>query len=148
MDVVTSGTGKWASNELPVRVQDQSERMLYTITKGTQAYANASFYFTDGEGNPLKIFYHSTAVPRPTVPGFTSDCHVQTELIDMRKMLPTDVAVDEDFEAVIEVMALQDTPVHCGARRDPRPSRLSSQHAASRRIPSSPHLAFRRRAGG
>ncbi|GEM_PF-1005710 len=109
MDVVTSGTGKWASNELPVRVQDQSERMLYTITKGTQAYANASFYFTDGEGNPLKIFYHSTAVPRPTVPGFTSDCHVQTELIDMRKMLPTDVAVDEDFEAVIEVMALQDT---------------------------------------
>lgn len=108
-DTVASTTGKWATTELTLRPKENSERLLYAIKKGTQSYANASFFFTDGEGNPLKIFYHSTAIPQPTVPGFTNECHVQTELVDMRKSLPTDVAVDEDFEAVIEVMAMQDT---------------------------------------
>ena len=108
-DFKASNSGKWVSNELDIAPVENDRNLVYTIVKSFQEYANTAFYITDGEGNPLKIFLHSNAIPTPNIPGPSNECRVATDLIKMRKHMPFDVAVDEEFEVNIDITTLQDT---------------------------------------
>jgi uncharacterized repeat protein (TIGR01451 family) len=108
-DLKTSTSGKWIENELEIAPAEEDRNFAYTIVKSYQEYANAAFYITDGDGTPLKIFLHSNAIPTPQLPGPSNECRVATELVNMRKHMPFDVAIDEEFEVAIDLTTLQDT---------------------------------------
>jgi uncharacterized repeat protein (TIGR01451 family) len=108
-DLKTSASGKWIKNDLEIVPKEVDRNFAYTIVKSYQDYANTAFYVTDADGTPLKIFLHSNAIPTPRLPGPSNECRVASELINMRKHMPFDVAIDEEFEVNIDLTTLQDT---------------------------------------
>ncbi|MBF0216974.1 MAG: PKD domain-containing protein [Candidatus Omnitrophica bacterium] len=59
-----SESGQWSSTEVPVSVSEGG-RLVYTVTKATQTYANAGVRFKDAQGNVLPIYFKKG---KPAVP--------------------------------------------------------------------------------
>ena len=55
-----SKSGQWATTTVPITV-DEEGRLVYTITKATQRYANAGLRIKDDKGNVLPIYFRKGA---------------------------------------------------------------------------------------
>lgn len=66
-----SASAQWASTPLSIVASEQPRRLVYTITKKTQRYANAAVRVKDEKGNLLPLYYKRgtpVAVAQPAQP--------------------------------------------------------------------------------
>jgi uncharacterized repeat protein (TIGR01451 family) len=104
-----SSSGQWLHNKpATIEATAATRRIQYDIVKGTQGYANGGFYFTDGEGNPLRTYFVPQAVPaRPAPPMQGCSALIETSLVSLLKVMPCRTSVGEEFDATLTVTAKQ-----------------------------------------
>lgn len=56
-EVDCSGSGRWASTPVKVAPSAHPRRLVYTVVKKTQQYANAALRVRDGNGNALPVYF-------------------------------------------------------------------------------------------
>jgi PKD repeat protein len=70
--VAGSSSAQWASTPIDLLFSDQPRRVVYSITKKTQRYANAAVRLKDDKGNILPLYYamgrQAVALPRRISP--------------------------------------------------------------------------------
>ncbi len=106
---------RWRKNKVDLVPSEIPYTLQYEIIKGRQRYANAGFYFTDGYGNPLKLFFEpvtvkavkkvKVAAPISTV---FNECVSESRNLEIFKQAPEKVSFREEYQLMIYVTALTD----------------------------------------
>lgn len=101
-----SATGKWHESFVTIDPMARTRRLAYTIRRGSQTSANCGFYFTDGEGNPLKVFFNPAPVLKPPVKlAPANTCEIDLPLVHLEKRVPQKVALGEEYLIELDVSA-------------------------------------------
>lgn len=74
--LASSGSGKWATTQVPVPANADGARWEYSIRKATQNKGNMAFKVSDQSGQPLPVFFDSKARPQKTVIETPLGCNV------------------------------------------------------------------------
>lgn len=106
-------SGNWLRNTINAPASNQTVRVLYEIDRtGKQAYSNGGFHFTDGNGQPLRMFFNPADAqpppPKMAPPVNQQICDITTDLMHLRQAMPGEAYLNQELTYTITISAKTD----------------------------------------